>query len=66
MTELQPNSIAQEQVHVSSDEDECEQDVPDPPVNPVKAYEEALDCLKDVCMFLEEKGHTEAGTVADI
>ena len=63
MTELQPNSS---ETCVSSDEDECEQDIPEPPAKRVKMYKEAVECLEDVRLFLEQKGHTELATEADI
>ena len=63
MTELQPNSS---EACVSSDEDECEQDIPEPPAKRVKMYKEAVECLEDVRLFLEQKGHTELATEADI
>ena len=52
--------------HTSSDEDECEQDPPEPPAKRVKTYKEAVECLEDVRVFLEQRGHTEAATEADI
>ena len=61
MSELQPNNS---ETQISSDEDECEQGVPEPPAKRVKTYKEAVKCLEDV--FLEQKGHTEAATEADI
>ena len=63
MTELQPKSS---EACVSSDEDECEHDIPEPPAKRVKMYKEAVECLEDVRLFLEQKGHTELATEADI
>ena len=63
MNQLPSNSSAEAQV--SSDEDE-EQEVPNPPAKRVKTYKEAIECLEDVHVFLEEKGHTEAATEADM
>ena len=63
MNQLPSNSSAEAQV--SSDEDE-EQEVPNPPAKRVNTYKEAVKCLEDVCVFLEEKGHTEAATEADM
>ena len=52
--------------HISSDEVECEQDVPEPPAKRVKTYKETVECLEDLLMFLEHKIHTKAATEADI
>ena len=60
MNELQPISSAEAQV--SSEEDKCDQDMP---AKRVKFYKEAVECLEDVRMFLEEKGHTKAATETD-
>ena len=61
MSELQPNTS---EACISSDEDECEQDPPEPPVKRVKTYKEAVDCVEDVHVFLEQRGHTKAATEA--
>ena len=63
MSELQPNSS---EACVSSDEDESEQDAPEPPAKRVKTDTEAVECLEDVRVFLEQRGHTQAATEADI
>ena len=62
MDELQP-SISEAQVN--SEEDECEQDMPDPPAKRIKTYKEAVECLEDVRHFLEDKGHTKEATETD-
>ena len=58
-SELQPNTS---EACISSDEDECEQDPLEPPAKRVKTYKEAVECLEDVRVFLEQRGHTEAAT----
>ena len=63
MNELQP--ICSSEAQLSSEEDECEQDMLGPPAKRVKTYKEAVECLEDVRMFLEEKGHTKAATETD-
>ena len=63
MNGLQPNSS---EACISSDEDECEQDAPEPPAKRMKTYKEAVECLEGVCVFLERRGHTVAATEVDI
>ena len=43
-----------------------EQNPPEPPAKRVKTYKEAVQCLEDVHMFLDQRGHIEAATGADI